>query len=276
MGHGLQMWLQTIWFLARAPQEACVVLDEPDVYMHPDLQHRLLARIAGKFEQIVVATHSVEIISSVDPESLVVIERSQERSRPLLTTEAAQAAIEHLGGVHNVHVTRLYRSERFIMIEGKELPLLAALQRIANPNTRVPLMQMPAYQTYGWGGWHHAIRSKLPRRNGEGKPISTYAFFDSDFHTEEEIGERYDEARQNRHISLRLSLRKEIENYLLAPEAIARLIARRTRKGNPPSGDAVATKIRELADALKQETIETLADELGQRDRKAEGQGSAR
>lgn len=38
MGHGLQMWLQTMWFLACTPSSATVILDEPDVYMHPDLQ----------------------------------------------------------------------------------------------------------------------------------------------------------------------------------------------------------------------------------------------
>ena len=45
MGHGLQMWLQVVWFLARAPKRGTVVLDEPDVYMHPDLQRRLLGLV---------------------------------------------------------------------------------------------------------------------------------------------------------------------------------------------------------------------------------------
>ena len=42
MGHGLQMWLQTMWFLARSHAAGTVILDEPDVYMHPDLQRRLI------------------------------------------------------------------------------------------------------------------------------------------------------------------------------------------------------------------------------------------
>jgi len=42
MGHGLQMWLQTMWFLARSRAAKVVMLDEPDVYMHPDLQRRLI------------------------------------------------------------------------------------------------------------------------------------------------------------------------------------------------------------------------------------------
>jgi hypothetical protein len=45
MGHGLQMWLQTMWFLSRMPEGATVILDEPDVYMHPDLQRRLIRHV---------------------------------------------------------------------------------------------------------------------------------------------------------------------------------------------------------------------------------------
>ena len=198
MGHGLQMWLQTIWFLSRAPSDACVVLDEPDVYMHPDMQHRLLLKLDGRYHQVVLATHSVEILASTDPRSLVVVDRGRKRSRPLMSVEAAQAAIEDLGGVHSLHVARLFSSERFLMIEGDDVRLLSALQRVAAPDSRAVIATLPAYETGGWGGWHHAIRSKLPRVNGDGKPIVTYCFFDSDYHTDEEIDERYAEAAQHK------------------------------------------------------------------------------
>jgi hypothetical protein len=56
MGHGLQMWLQTMWFLARADSHSIVVLDEPDVYMHPDLQRRLLNLVRSRFSQLLIAT----------------------------------------------------------------------------------------------------------------------------------------------------------------------------------------------------------------------------
>ena len=52
MGHGLQMWLQTMWFLARSMEVSTVILDEPDVYMHPDIQRRLIRYIKNKFHQI--------------------------------------------------------------------------------------------------------------------------------------------------------------------------------------------------------------------------------
>ena len=46
MGHGLQMWIQTIWFLTSCSPQDTVILDEPDVYMHPDLQHRLMKTLS--------------------------------------------------------------------------------------------------------------------------------------------------------------------------------------------------------------------------------------
>ena len=56
MGHGLQMWLQTIWFVAKTPTDATVVLDEPDVYMHPDLQRKLYRLIKARFAQAIIPT----------------------------------------------------------------------------------------------------------------------------------------------------------------------------------------------------------------------------
>lgn len=64
MGHGLQMWLQTIWFISRTPTDCTVVLDEPDVYMHPDLQHKLFRLTRARFRQSIIATHSVEIMAN--------------------------------------------------------------------------------------------------------------------------------------------------------------------------------------------------------------------
>ena len=42
MGSGLQMWLQIIWFICKSAESETVILDEPDVYMHPDLQRSLV------------------------------------------------------------------------------------------------------------------------------------------------------------------------------------------------------------------------------------------
>ena len=80
MGHGLQMWLQTMWFLTRAAEHETVILDEPDVYMHADLQRRLGRYIRAGHKQVIIATHSSEIMAEVAPENILVIDRARSSS----------------------------------------------------------------------------------------------------------------------------------------------------------------------------------------------------
>src|SRR5262245_37367385 len=91
MGHGVQMWLQTMWFLIRSKGTETVVLDEPDVYMHADLQRKLIRYIRARFTQVIVTTHSSEIMESRHADNL----------------PAVQAVLANLGSAQNVHLARL-------------------------------------------------------------------------------------------------------------------------------------------------------------------------
>lgn len=58
VGQGLQSWLQTLWFLSRTGTDDTVVFDEPDVYLHADLQRKLSRFLKRSYSQTIVATHS--------------------------------------------------------------------------------------------------------------------------------------------------------------------------------------------------------------------------
>jgi hypothetical protein len=267
MGHGLQMWLQMIWFLAQCPQSASVMLDEPDVYMHPDLQHRLLDHIEGEYEQVVITTHSTEIVATVDPESLVAVDRSEPQSRAVSSFPGAQEVIWELGGVYNLDVARLYSARSFLMVEGRDTGLLRAFQRALSPQSRDPINTIPKYETGGWGGWNRAVLDKVPRRNGQGRKLAVFALFDSDYHTDREIGDRYREAKAAG-VSLHIWTRKEIENYVLSPAVIARFIQDRVSAGEVgPDETEVSAKLDEIADALRSSVREAIADHLQQANR---------
>ncbi len=75
MGNGLQMWLQIMWFLARSKDSNVIILDEPDVYMHSEMQKRILELVKSKYPQVIIATHSLEIISRVDPDCILEISK---------------------------------------------------------------------------------------------------------------------------------------------------------------------------------------------------------
>ncbi|KQR30248.1 hypothetical protein ASF91_15680 [Rhizobium sp. Leaf155] len=50
-GFGFQVWMQTMMHLRNASKNSVLVLDEPDVYLHPDLQHRLLKIVSRRVGQ---------------------------------------------------------------------------------------------------------------------------------------------------------------------------------------------------------------------------------
>jgi energy-coupling factor transporter ATP-binding protein EcfA2 len=268
MGHGLQMWLQIVWFLARAPAEGTVVLDEPDVYMHPDLQRRLLSLVRSRFRQLVIATHSVEILSDVDPRFILSVDRRQRESRFVTSLPGLQGVLDNLGSVQNIQVTRLMRSRSFYLVEGDDVKLLRILQSVAQPDAS-PIDLVPHASLGGRGGWGSGIPARLPHTNAEGASIRAFALLDRDYFPSEEVMERYEEARQWK-VQLHVWVRKEIENYLLVPEAIARYIATQApRAQDAPDAEAVAAETDRIIQAMRDDVIlDSAANILFSRDKK--------
>jgi predicted ATPase len=256
MGHGLQMWLQTMWFIAKTPPQATVVLDEPDVYMHPDLQRKLYRLIKARFAQSIIATHSVEIMAEADPSEILVINNKKARSEYANTEPAVQVLVDQLGGIHNVHLARLWNARKVILLEGKDLAFLKTLHAKLYPNAETPLDAIPNLSIGGWGGWAHAIGSNMALKNAVGDRITTYCIFDSDYHTTAELQERYQQAKE-RGISLHIWERKEIENYLLDPTVIARVIKQRTKTSSP-----TATMVNEFLLQACEEEKDTVFDAM--------------
>ena len=254
MGHGLQMWLQTMWFLSRVSREATVILDEPDVYMHPDLQRKLYRLLHGRFRQTIVATHSVEIMAEAEPKEILVIDRTRSKSNYTNSEPAVQHLIEHIGGVHNVHLARLWSARRLILVEGDDLGLLNIFHSLLYSAAELPLDSIPNMSIGGWGGWNYAVGSTMLVHNSVGDEVLVYCILDSDYFLAAELAERLADAK-NRGVSLHIWSRKEIENYLLNPQVIARFINDKTGAGR---GTCLVSDVSRALDRI----AETLKDEV--------------
>jgi hypothetical protein len=62
-----------------------VVLDEPDVYMHPEQQARMVSLLRDRFRQCLVSTHSEQIINECDESDLLRLHRNMPVSKHGLT-----------------------------------------------------------------------------------------------------------------------------------------------------------------------------------------------
>ena len=261
MGHGLQMWLQTMWFLAKSSDESTVILDEPDVYMHADLQRKLVRFIKNKYKQVLIATHSIEIISEVEPENILIIEKSRNSSVYTTSVPAVQRMVNSIGSIQNIGLARLWSSKKLLLVEGKDIAILKRIQETLFTNLSDPFDIIPKSSIGGWSGWHFVKGADFILKNGLKQDINVYCILDSDYHSEQEIEERKKEANVSG-INLHIWSKKEIENYLISPTAILRLLKNKTRTSNPLNLDIIKDKLEVIAEEMKIEITDKFADEL--------------
>jgi len=85
-GGGFLQILELLCFILRS-DAGVVLLDEPDSHLHSGLQHALmdvLESLRNKMQfQVVMATHSKEIINYVDPSRIIPIDRTQSGGQPI-------------------------------------------------------------------------------------------------------------------------------------------------------------------------------------------------
>ncbi|MBS1688642.1 MAG: AAA family ATPase [Bacteroidetes bacterium] len=263
-GHGLQMWLQTIWFISRSSQNATIILDEPDVYMHADLQRRLIKLIKKDFKQILIATHSVEIMSEVEPENILPINSAKAKQQYANKLPMVQKILNEIGSIHNIEIARIFSHKKFLIVEGEkdDIKLLDIFQSILFPESLESFETLPKSFVEGWGGWQKVLGSTKVFKDNKAT-ITTYCIFDSDYHLEDEKNSRKEEALKEE-LNLHIWQRKEIENYIIIPTAIVRLIKKKKPNAEISIKD-VSDQIDQICESCKEETIEAFATEYQSR-----------
>lgn len=261
MGHGLQMWLQTMWFLSKSDIQSTVILDEPDVYMHADLQRKLIRLLKSKYKQIFIATHSIEIISEVEPENILIVDKTNSKSLYAATLPAVQSVLYRLGSIQNIGLTRLWSSRKLLLVEGKDVAILKRIQGNLISDLSDPFDIIPNSNIGGWSGWPLVKSADLILKNGFKQSINIYCILDSDYHFIEEINVRKSEAKKIG-IELHIWKKKEIENYLLNPNTIYRLISSQKQTEIEVTPELIQNTLNKIADEMKTSYIDKIADEL--------------
>src|SRR5262249_18234977 len=152
---------------------------------------------------------------------------------------------------------RLWNAKRVILVEGDDLGYLKHLHTTQFPDAETPLDAIPNLSIGGWDGWAHAIGSNMALKNAVGDRITTYCILDSDYHSVAEKHNRYQQAGEYG-INLHIWERKEVENYLLDPDVIARVIKARTKKA-APTPNQVMTFLQQACEQEKETVLDAMA-----------------
>ncbi len=109
-----------------------------------------------------------------------------------------------------------------------------------------------------------------------GESIKSYCLLDSDYQTLDTVQKRQKSAA-NHGVQLHIWKRKEIENYLLVPTAILRLIQRGIQQdAEQPTLQDGENKLDEIAERLRMDTFNAMATAFLDEDRSAGVAGANR
>lgn len=221
-GDGVQIWVQLLWHLYRARGAQTIVLDEPEVYLHPDLQRRLVRLLDSTSAQIILASHSADVVAEAPADGILWVDRRQGQARRAKSQAALTALSASLGSSYNLHLARTSRTRLVIATDCQDLRVLRALARQVGAlrvadELRVSIIQMQDIAR--WAGTDRIgrlLREALP------PTLPVVVLLQGGQRTEagDELLRRQLAAPENTVVIWR---RAELENYLLNPDTIARV-----------------------------------------------------
>jgi len=243
-GFGFQVWCQLLTHIQRAADATLLLIDEPEIYLHPDLQRQLIHVLRGIGADVLLATHSTEVLNEVDPSDLLLVEKKKRRAVRLSGAGDVQSAITALGSNHNLQLTQLARHKRVLFVEGTDFGLLRLLARKLGMRELANGVGLAVVRLDGFAGWERVRSVAWGFEEVLGAKIKLGVVLDRDFRSEEEL--EFLRQQLAPHVSfVHIHCRKELENYLLPPEALARAVSRaladRVRRGVPGLPDRIDT-----------------------------------
>lgn len=261
IGSGLQAWLQTIWFLCRVQDESIIVLDEPDVYLHSDVQRKLVKLLtSGRFKQTIVATHSTDIISDVSPNYVVVIDKRADTSKSLTAMPGLQDVLSEMGSAHNIQFSKLGSKGSVLFVEGNDASYLSDVAAKSGAKSLEHFTGIPTFPLGGKSNWHWAIgAAQIFNKTSDGR-LNTYALLDGDFLSSDERVRMIAKAH-NGGLILHIWERYEFENYFLCPETIATYIYINSTS-TTTTAQEITDIIEDCSELLKSDALVLIADHI--------------
>ena len=129
-GDGIQIWVQLLWHLLRAKGSKTIVLDEPEVYLHSDLQRRLVRLLDQMSAQVVLASHSADVIAEAPPDGVLWVDRRLGGARRVKSQQSLSALSTSLGGsTYNLALARSMRSRLVIACDCEDTRVIRLLSK---------------------------------------------------------------------------------------------------------------------------------------------------
>jgi energy-coupling factor transporter ATP-binding protein EcfA2 len=219
-GDGIQVWLQVLYHVHRLRDADVLILDEPDIYLHADLQRRLVQILEELDVQTILASHSPEVLGEAHTENVVWVDKS--RRRAVRGSDGLTFSAEAIGSQFNVRIARALRSRVALFVEGKDMKIIRSLARTAGAVGIADEAGLAVVPLEGFSNRTNVTPFKILVDEFLEGSVQSFVILDRDYRSDaacravvaefEKIG-----------IGCHIWNRKEIESYLLVPSVLARV-----------------------------------------------------
>lgn len=238
-GFGFQVWCQMLTHVIQSKDVALFLIDEPDIYLHSELQRQLLSLLRNLGPDILLATHSTEIVTEAETDDIVLISKNKKSARRIKDPSELRHVFDVLGSNLNPILTQLAKTRRVLFVEGKDFQIISRFARKLGANGVGNRRDFAVVPVEGF----NPERMRTLKAGMEatlGSKIKAAAILDRDYRCEEE--KEYIVAKCRDFCDyITIHNKKEIENFLLVTNAINRAATKRIAENERRAGIAIAS-----------------------------------
>lgn len=233
-GFGFQVWCQMLTHIIQGAESALFLIDEPDIYLHSELQRQLIGLLRDMGPDILIATHSTEIVTDAETDEIVLVNKDRSGGRRIKRPEQLEEVFSVLGSNLNPVLTQLAKTRRVVFVEGQDFQLISKFAYKLGSSKVGSRSDFAVVPIQGFNP--ERIRNlKNGMETTLGGKVRVAAILDKDYRSEKERTWIEREARAFCDLVV-IHHCKEIENFLLVPEAIDRAAQRRLSDSLQRSG----------------------------------------
>lgn len=221
-GDGIQVWLQILYHVYQSEQASTLVLDEPEVYLHPDLQRRLARLLRETSKQVILATHSPDFIAEIDQRYISVVDKTATSARRAAKDPATlESLTETLGTAFNLRLAKALRSRVVLFLEGQDMTIIGTIARTLGFNRIAQEENIAIVPMGGSSLWQHVPAFKWLCQEMFPDAFRVFVVLDRDY-MEDSVVEKIEASLSSSGVQPHIWRRKELESYLLNVDVLTR------------------------------------------------------
>jgi len=221
-GQGLQIWLQILIHLVRLSEHPVLILDEPEIFLHPEKQNDLIQLLQNYYSgTAIIATHSTELMSNVDITHIIHVQKGTTKAKLRKSSDlhAIESIRKSIGSSVNLYATQFEDVDSLLFTEHKtDYDILVMFASHFGINKKTQNIRLS-----GSSQWKHYADYRKAYKTFFGKDIECSILLDKDYYPAD-FHESIIHDLQSKNVKITFTPGKEIENLFLEQDFLVELL----------------------------------------------------